>query len=84
MIEAQMPTRNTIKELLEEKGDTPYRFWKKTGLSQNTAYRLHDDPSYIPGGDVMAKIFEAYGWQPGDYLFCSKPSGDETKQPLIS
>ena len=62
--------RNKIRNLLDSKKKTRYQFWKDTGLAQNTAYRLYDDPSYIPGATVMDKIFAAYGWQPGDYLIC--------------
>jgi len=63
-----MEAKNKIKELLDHRNITRYQFWQKTGLAQNTAYRLYDDPSYIPGKSVIEKIYEAYGWQPGDYL----------------
>ena len=62
--------KNKIKSLLDAKKKTRYQFWKDTGLAQNTAYRLYGDPCYIPGSTVMDKIFDAYGWQPGDYLYC--------------
>ena len=67
-----VPTKNKIKDLLDSENTTRYQFWKDTGLAQNTAYRLYDDPSYIPGSSVMYKIFLAYGWQPGMYLYCCK------------
>ena len=35
-----MPVRWKIKELLEEHGLTPYRFWQESGLANRTAYRL--------------------------------------------
>ncbi len=63
-----MKARNKIKQLLDERKITRYEFWQKTRLSQNTAYRLYDDPLYIPGRSVIEKIYQAYGWQPGDYL----------------
>ncbi len=53
---------------LDAKNLTRYQFWKDTGLAQNTAYRLYDDPTYIPGGTVMDKIPGFYGIQPGEYL----------------
>lgn len=67
-----VPTKNKIKELLDSKQITRYQFWKDTGLAQNTAYRLYDDSSYIPGSSVMYKIYLAYSWQPGIYLYCQE------------
>ncbi|WP_219907658.1 helix-turn-helix domain-containing protein [Aphanothece hegewaldii] len=63
-----MAVKNRIKHLIDALGETRYKFWKKTGLAQNTAYRLYDDPDYIPGRDVMDKLCQTYGWQPGDFL----------------
>lgn len=64
--------RQRIKSLVDNRGITRYRFWKDLGVSQNTAYRLYDDPTYIPREDVMAKLYEVYGWQPGDYLYAAE------------
>jgi hypothetical protein len=61
--------RNDIKSLIDRQNLTRYKFWKETGLNRETAYRLYDDPSYIPGAEVMNKIARTYGWQPGSYLF---------------
>jgi len=33
---------------------------KETELAQNTAYRLYDDPTYIPGALVLNKICTTY------------------------
>ena len=63
-----MAVKNLIMQLLEQHDITRYRFWKDTGLSRATAYRLCDDPSYIPTGDVIEKICRAYGCQPGDFI----------------
>lgn len=63
-----MGAKNKIKDLLDQQGITRYRFWKDTGLSRATAYRLCDEPTYIPTGDVIEKICRAYGWQPGDFI----------------
>jgi len=63
-----MAIRNRIKELLDGMKKTRYQFWKDTGLSQNTAYRLYDDPTYVPGPSVMDKISKRYNIQPGDYV----------------
>lgn len=64
----KMAIRNRIKHMVDQAGITRYQFWKETGLAQNTAYRLYDDPTYIPGEPVMEKICSRYGWQPGDYV----------------
>lgn len=64
-----MTVRNTIKALVDGMSKTRYQFWKETKLSQNTAYRLYDDPAYIPGESVMDKICKTYpGVQPGDFV----------------
>jgi len=60
---------NNIKSLIDQRGITRYRFWKDTGLNRETAYRLYDDPYYIPGADIMDRIAKKYGWQPGMYIF---------------
>ena len=61
--------RNNIKQLVDKQKISRYKFWKQTGLNRETAYRLYDDPTYIPGAEVMEKIAIAYGWQPGMYVF---------------
>ena len=76
-----MKARNRIKTLIDGLGITRYEFWQNTRLSQNTAYRLYDDPSYIPGSSVIEKIFNAYGWQPGDYLIVD---GDSSENQSVS
>ncbi|PLZ89487.1 MULTISPECIES: helix-turn-helix domain-containing protein [Fischerella] len=63
-----MAVKNRIKYLIDALGETRYQFWKKTGLAQNTAYRLYDHPDYIPGRDVIEKLCRTYKWQPGDFI----------------
>ncbi len=60
--------RNELRRLISQRGITRYRFWQDTKLNRATAYRLYDDPFYIPGGDVMDTIAKVYGWQPGAYV----------------
>ncbi|MBW4511737.1 MAG: helix-turn-helix transcriptional regulator [Scytonematopsis contorta HA4267-MV1] len=60
--------KNRIKQLIDSRSETRYKFWKKTGLAQNTAYRLYDDPEYIPGKEVIEKICFVYDWIPGDFI----------------
>jgi len=61
-----------IKPLVDQRGITPYRFWKDLGVAQNTAYSLYNDPTYIPREEVMSLLFQIYSWQPGDYLYVAK------------
>jgi DNA-binding Xre family transcriptional regulator len=64
-----MPIRNKIKALASARGDnTNYKFWKRSGLPQTTAYRLYRDPMAYPAETVLAAICAAYGVQPGDCL----------------
>lgn len=63
-----MAVKNCVKELIDNLGESRYRFWKKTGLAQDTAYRLYDDSDYIPGRKVIDKLCRVYGWQPGDFI----------------
>lgn len=64
-----MPIYNKIKALANSNGDnTNYRFWKRSGLPQSTAYRLYRSPAVYPSGSVLAIICAAYNVQPGDCL----------------
>lgn len=60
--------KHKIAEFIKSKGITPYRFWKETGLSRPTAYRLCGDATYLPSGEVLEKICDAYKIQPGEIL----------------
>ena len=72
---------NTLKQLLLSRDRTRYWLWKQTGLSQNTVYRLYDDSSYIPGGEVMDAVCEALEVQPGEWLqWIPAKKGDEPKE----
>ena len=59
MVEVAHPAKNKLKVLIDAKQISRNQFWKDTGLSKNIAYWLYDDPLYIPGGNVMNKIYEA-------------------------
>lgn len=60
--------KNLIKPFLDKLGITPYRFWHDTGVSRVTAYKLYNDPAYIPGADVLVRICDTYMIQPGVIL----------------
>ena len=64
-----MPIRNTIKALAAAKGDdTNYKFWKRSGLPQSTAYRIYRNSDVYPSAPVLEVICQVYGVQPGDCL----------------
>jgi hypothetical protein len=71
-----MPVFNRLKEFLDSRPDpmtgngstSAYRFWKDTDLSRTTAYRLYNDSTYIPTGDVLDKICSTYRIKPGVIL----------------
>ena len=69
---AVVPIRNRLMELVEKRQMTRYEFWQRTGLSQNTAYKLCDNADTVPSKQAMDKIYEAFGWEPGDYLYAVK------------
>lgn len=60
--------RNELDKLLDQKGITPYKLHQQAGIHKATALRLYRDRGYIPRPDVMEKLAETYGWQPGWYI----------------
>lgn len=78
-----MKARNNLKKLLDDQGITPYVFWQKTKMAQTTAYKLYNDPSYIPGKSVIEKIYAAFGWQPGEYIQVEPEADQNFNQPLV-
>jgi DNA-binding Xre family transcriptional regulator len=64
-----MSVINAIKEFVQANGcKNAYEFWKVTGLSQATAYRLYNDPNSYPSRDTQNAICKAFEAQPGDFL----------------
>lgn len=63
-----MVVKNTILEFLNSRGITRYSFWKETGISRPTAYKVADDPYYIPSGATINAICKAYDLQPGEFI----------------
>lgn len=60
--------KNKIKQFLDARGITPYRFKQDVGIAQRTAYDLCNNPSQIPSSTVLAKICDTYRIQPGEIL----------------
>jgi DNA-binding Xre family transcriptional regulator len=73
--------RNRIKELVDSRGISVYRFWKDTGIGQNTAYDLYRHPERYPMADVMEAICRTYGVSPGDILEYVPDSDPTNEQP---
>ena len=71
-----MTLLNRIKEFLDFRPDpvsgteytSPYRFWQETGIGRDTAYRMYNDPTYVPTSKALDKICSAYKIQPGSFL----------------
>ncbi|KAI9129479.1 helix-turn-helix transcriptional regulator [Acaryochloris sp. CCMEE 5410] len=49
-----------MKDFLDERGITPYRFGKDVGLAQATAYNLYNDPEHLPSIKNLKRICEYY------------------------
>lgn len=73
---------NSLRRLLERRSITRYRFWQDTKLNRETAYRLVDDESYIPGKEVMERIAKVYGWVPAMYIDYLPESDDSSAEQL--
>ncbi len=82
-----MTVLNRIKEFLDSRPDpvsgsehtSPYRFWQETGIGRDTAYRMYNDPEYIPTSKALNKICSTYKIQPGAFLLWE--SDDESQAP---
>ncbi len=72
---------NRIRQFIESRGMTRYRFWQETGLGRDTAYRLYKDPTYIPTGQVLDKICSTYKMQPGEFLEWRDDSQNQNLAP---
>ena len=63
-----MTLKNKVRNLITKQEITRYRFWKQTGISRSVAYKLCDDPFYIPRTNVIDIICRVFRVQPGDLL----------------
>jgi hypothetical protein len=81
-----MTVFNRIREFIEKRGISRYRFWQDTQLGRDTAYRLCNDPFYVPTGSVLDKICSTYKVQPGEFLGWheDETNGDSFEPPLKS
>ena len=72
-----MSVKNRIKEFVDSRGMSVYRFRADTGISQKTAYDLYNNPFQLPNSSVLTKICDTYRVQPNEILIWL-PSDDET------
>ena len=68
-----MPIKNRIKEFIESKGITAYRFQKDTGLAPKTVYDLCNDPWQVPHITTLNKICDLYKIQPNELMVWVDP-----------
>lgn len=79
-----MPVKNKIKELIDKKGISVYRFQKDVSIAQGTAYSLYNNPSQLPSSTVISKICDAYRVPVWDVIVWIPPEEilDETPLPV--
>ena len=63
-----MPLRNKIKQFIDQKGISVYRFRQETGIAQRTAYDLYNKAEQLPSPDVLRKICDTYQVQPNELM----------------
>lgn len=63
-----MPLRNKVKRFVEAREPSVYKFRKKAGLAQETAYKLYKDSNHLPSPRTLEKICDAYRVQPSELL----------------
>lgn len=67
--------KNKIKQFVDSRGITPYRFRADVGIAPKTAYDLYNNPDQLPASTVLSKICDAYAIQPNEVLEWVKDSG---------
>jgi DNA-binding Xre family transcriptional regulator len=60
--------RNKIKQFVDERGLTPYRFWKDSGIGKATAYELYNDSGRVPDNETIRRICAVYGCKTSDLI----------------
>jgi DNA-binding Xre family transcriptional regulator len=63
-----MPMRNKIKEFLENRQMSAYRFIQETGIAPATGYKLAKDESHLPSIRVLEVICDRYRVQPNEIV----------------
>ena len=68
-----MPVNNKIRELVDSREISVYRFRKDVGIAQRTAYDLYNNPNQLPSSNVISKICDTYRVPVGDVLVWIPP-----------
>jgi DNA-binding Xre family transcriptional regulator len=63
-----MAMKNKLKDFLDQRGITAYKFRKDVGIAVRTAYDLYNNPSQLPSAAILTKICDTYKVQPGEIL----------------
>jgi DNA-binding Xre family transcriptional regulator len=63
-----MPVKNKVKQFLESRGISVYRFQKDAGIAVRTAYDLANNPDQLPSSTVLSKLCDVYEVQPSEFL----------------
>ncbi len=59
---------NKVKNVVDSRGISVYRFRQETGMSATAAYELYNNPKHLPSLKNVERICEAYKLQPNDLL----------------
>lgn len=59
---------NTLRNVLDSKNITSFRFSKLSDLSPTTTRKIYSDENYIPSPEVLERICLVLDVQPGDIL----------------
>lgn len=63
-----MPIVNKIKEFVDTRGISAYRFAQEAGITYNTAYSFYNNPKKRIGAAVLDRICDAYKIQPSEII----------------
>jgi DNA-binding Xre family transcriptional regulator len=68
-----MPVKNKIKDFLDTKGITAYKFKQDVDIAQRTAYDLYNNANQLPSSTVLSKICDTYRVQPNEVIMWIPP-----------
>lgn len=74
-----MPMINQIQQFLKnQRGvNTPYRFWRDTGICRPVAYQLWNNPHKLPDPRAYSRICQTYKTQISEFvLWIDEPTTD--------
>jgi DNA-binding Xre family transcriptional regulator len=63
-----MPMKNRVKQFVDSRDLTVYRFIKDTGIAPGTGYKLYKNSKHMPSPTVLEAICDTYEVQPNEIL----------------